>query len=146
MRAGGTLTVIWRADGLPTVLEALATKFGSVAILPVHGKDGGAAIRVIVQAVKGGRAPLANSLAPLVLNGKDNRPTAEAETVMRELAPLALGAAREPRAAAPLDEEIRVDGDRQHQQQQHIRLHGSLPLPSLHANADPCEDRASRGR
>ena len=83
------LTVIWRADGLPSVLEALSKNYGSISILPVHGKDGGAAIRVIVQAVKGGRAPLA-LLAPLFLNGKDNRPTAEAERVMRELAPLAL--------------------------------------------------------
>jgi tRNA1(Val) A37 N6-methylase TrmN6 len=89
LRAGGTLTVIWRADGLPSVLEALARKFGSVAILPIHGKDGGDAIRVIVQAVKGGRAPL-KLVAPLILNGKDNRPTTEAETVMRDLAPLAL--------------------------------------------------------
>ena len=89
LRANGTLTLIWRADGLPSVLEALSKHYGSVAILPVHGKDGGAAIRVIVQAVKGGRAPMA-LLAPLFLTGKDNRPTAEAERVMRELAPLAL--------------------------------------------------------
>jgi tRNA1(Val) A37 N6-methylase TrmN6 len=89
LRAGGTLTIVWRADGLPSVLEALSKQYGSVSILPVHGKEGGAAIRVIVQAVKGGRAPMA-LLAPLVLNGKDNRPTAEAEKVMRDLAPLAL--------------------------------------------------------
>jgi tRNA1(Val) A37 N6-methylase TrmN6 len=89
LRANGTLTLIWRADGLPSVLEALSKQYGSVSILPVHGKDGDAAIRVIVQAVKGGRAPMA-LLAPLFLNGKDNRPTAEAEKVMRELAPLAL--------------------------------------------------------
>ena len=83
--------MIWRADGLPAVLEALSKQYGSIAVLPVHGKEGGPAIRVIVQAVKGGRAPL-SLLAPLVLNGKDNRPTAEAETVMRDLAPLALAA------------------------------------------------------
>ena len=65
LRAGGTLTLIWRADGLPSVLEALSKNYGSVSVLPVHGKDGGAAIRVIVQAVKGGRAPMA-LLAPLV--------------------------------------------------------------------------------
>ncbi len=88
LRANGTLTIIWRADGLPSVLDALS-EFGSISILPVHGKDGGDAIRVIVQAVKGGHAPL-SLRAPLVLNSTDNRPTAEAETVMRELAPLTL--------------------------------------------------------
>ena len=87
--ANGTLTVIWRADGLPSVLDALSKQYGSVSILPVYGKDGGAAIRVIVSAVKGGRAPL-SLVAPLVLNGKDNRPTADAERVMRDLEPLAL--------------------------------------------------------
>ena len=93
LRAGGTLTLIWRADGLPSVLEALSKNYGSVSVLPVHGKHGGTAIRVIVQAVKGGRVPMA-LLAPLFLNGTDNRPTAEAEKVMRELAPLALASWR----------------------------------------------------
>jgi tRNA1(Val) A37 N6-methylase TrmN6 len=90
LRANGTLTIIWRADGLQSVLEALGKNYGSIAILPVHGKDGDAAIRVIVQAVKGGRAPL-SLLAPLVLNGRDNRPTAQAEAIMRDATPLALG-------------------------------------------------------
>ncbi len=91
LRANGTLTVIWRADGLACVLEALSKNYGSISILPVHGKDGDAAIRVIVQAVKGGRAPL-SLRTPLFLNGKDNRPAPDAEKVMRELAPLALAA------------------------------------------------------
>jgi len=92
LRANGTLTVIWRADGLMPVLEALGKSYGSISVLPVHGKHGEAAIRVIVQAVKGGRAPLA-LLPPLFLNGEDNRPTPEAETVMREAKPLALAGA-----------------------------------------------------
>ena len=89
LRAKGTLTVIWRADGLPSVLNALSAKFGWVTILRVHGKEGGDAIRVIVQAVKGGRTS-PSLLPPLVLNGRDNHPTADAEKVMRDLAPLAL--------------------------------------------------------
>jgi tRNA1(Val) A37 N6-methylase TrmN6 len=87
LRANGSLTIIWRADGLADVLGALTKLYGSISILPVHGKEGEAAIRVIVRAIKGGRAPL-SLLAPLVLNGRDNRPTANAEIVMRELAPL----------------------------------------------------------
>jgi tRNA1(Val) A37 N6-methylase TrmN6 len=90
LRASGKLTVIWRADGLHAVLEALSKNHGSISILPVHGKEGDDAIRVIVQAVKGGRAPLTLA-TPLFLNGKDNRPTAEAEMLMRTLAPTALG-------------------------------------------------------
>jgi tRNA1(Val) A37 N6-methylase TrmN6 len=87
LRAQGSLTVIWRADGLAHLLDALSKNYGAISVLPVHGKDGEAAIRVIVRAIKGGRAPL-TLRAPLILNDKDNRPTAEAEAVMRDLVPL----------------------------------------------------------
>jgi tRNA1(Val) A37 N6-methylase TrmN6 len=59
LKSGGVLTLIWRADGLADVLAALERGFGSLAILPVHGDPAQPAIRVIVRAVKGGRAPLA---------------------------------------------------------------------------------------
>jgi tRNA1(Val) A37 N6-methylase TrmN6 len=59
LKSGGVLTMIWRADGLTQVLAALERGFGSIGILPVHPGPQGAAIRVIVCAVKGGRAPMA---------------------------------------------------------------------------------------
>src|SRR5215475_227210 len=36
LRPRGTLSLIWRADGLPEVLAALAGGFGGIEILPVH--------------------------------------------------------------------------------------------------------------
>jgi tRNA1(Val) A37 N6-methylase TrmN6 len=57
LKSMGVLTLIWRADGLAEVLAALDRGFGSVAILPVHGDAAAPAIRVLVYAVKGGRAP-----------------------------------------------------------------------------------------
>ena len=57
MKSGGALTLIWRADGLTEVLAALGRGFGSLAILPVHGDAETPAIRVLVRAIKGGRAP-----------------------------------------------------------------------------------------
>ena len=53
----GTLTLIWRADGLGDVLAALAG-FGAITILPIHPKPDAAAIRILVRAVRGGGAPL----------------------------------------------------------------------------------------
>ena len=79
---GGTVTLIWRADGLADLLAALARGFGAVAVQPVHPKPGAPAIRVVVRAVKGSRAPLA-LLPGFVLAGADGRPTAEAEAVLR---------------------------------------------------------------
>ncbi len=66
LRARGTLTLIWRADGLADVLAALAPAFGAVAVMPVHPAPDKPAIRILVTAVKASRAPLA-LLPPLVL-------------------------------------------------------------------------------
>ena len=57
LKSGGALTLIWRADGLSEVLAALGRGFGSLSMLPVHGDVSRPAIRILVRAVKGGRAP-----------------------------------------------------------------------------------------
>ena len=56
LKSGGVLTLIWRADGITEVLAGLERGFGSLEILPVHGEAGKPAIRILVRAVKGGRA------------------------------------------------------------------------------------------
>lgn len=93
LKSGGVLTLIWRADGLAQVLAALERGFGSVGILPVHPNPRGAAIRIIVSATKGGRAPMA--LHPgLVLQGAEGGGGAEAAAVLGGKAVLLL--AKEP--------------------------------------------------
>ena len=82
LRPGGTLTLIWRADGLADVLRALDAAFGGVTVLPVHSKAGEPAIRVLVRAAKASRAPLA-LLPGFVLNDDAGVPTAQAESVLR---------------------------------------------------------------
>jgi tRNA1(Val) A37 N6-methylase TrmN6 len=76
LKSGGALTLIWRADGLSQVLAALGRGFGSLAILPVHGDGGKPAIRVLVRAVKGGKAPT-RILASLLLNDESGLPNKE---------------------------------------------------------------------
>ncbi len=79
LRASGTVTLIWRADGLGDVLAALAQDFGVITILPVHPKPGATAIRVIASALKERSGP--SSLLPgLVLADANGKPTAQAET------------------------------------------------------------------
>jgi tRNA1(Val) A37 N6-methylase TrmN6 len=90
LRPRGTLSMIWRADGLPDVLRALDPAFGGVTVLPVHAKAGEAAIRVLVLATKASRAPFA-LLPGFVLNDGSGRPTAQAEAVLRAAAALPLG-------------------------------------------------------
>lgn len=78
----GALTLIWRADGLGDVLAALGSGFGGIAVRPIYPRPDAAAIRILVRAIKGSRAPLA--LAPgLTLNDANARPTLEAEAILR---------------------------------------------------------------
>ncbi len=82
LKSGGVLTMIWRADGLASVLEALNAGFGAIAVLPVYPRPDAAAIRILVRAAKGAAAPLV--LAPgLTLNDSQGRPSAAAEAVLR---------------------------------------------------------------
>jgi tRNA1(Val) A37 N6-methylase TrmN6 len=89
LRPGGAVTLIWRADGLADVLSALSVHFGAVVILPIHGKTGGPAIRVLVRAVKDHSGPL-TLLSGFALAGADGKPAVAAETVLRDCAALPL--------------------------------------------------------
>jgi tRNA1(Val) A37 N6-methylase TrmN6 len=90
LHSAGTLTMIWRADGLTHVLAALESHFGGIVILPVYGRAGAPAIRILVRAKKGSRAPL-TLLPGLALNDRAGHPTAEAELVLRGARPLSMG-------------------------------------------------------
>jgi tRNA1(Val) A37 N6-methylase TrmN6 len=92
LRPSGTLTLIFRADGLIDLDRALAAGFGAVTVLPVYPKPGEPAVRILVRATKASRAPLA-LLPGLVLNDAGGRPTPEAEAVLRAGATLPLAQA-----------------------------------------------------
>ena len=89
LRTGGTVTLIWRADGLSHVLAAIAPDFGAITMLPIHPKPDAVAIRVLIRAVKASRGPSA-LLPGLILADAAGRPTAQAEAVLREDAVLPL--------------------------------------------------------
>ncbi|SDT52624.1 tRNA1(Val) (adenine(37)-N6)-methyltransferase [Bradyrhizobium canariense] len=81
LKSGGALTLIWRADGLAEVLAALDRGFGSLAILPVHGDPAAPAIRVLVRAVKGGKAPT-RIYAALMLNNESAAPNKQVQDIL----------------------------------------------------------------
>jgi len=81
LKSGGVLTLIWRADGLTEVLAALGRGFGSLAILPVHADAKTPAMRVLIRAIKGGRAP--TQLYPaLVLNDESALPNKQVQEIL----------------------------------------------------------------
>jgi tRNA1(Val) A37 N6-methylase TrmN6 len=77
---GGTFTCILRADRMGEALAALPAT--GVSVFPLYPRAGEAAKRVILQAKKGARAPLA-MLAGMVLHEADGAYTAAADAVLR---------------------------------------------------------------
>ena len=80
VREGGTLTLIHRADRLADILALLGEKCGSIQVRPIHPFADQPAKRILVRAIKTGKAPL-RLLPPLVLHDRDgdkHRPEVEA--------------------------------------------------------------------
>ncbi len=91
VREGGSLTIIHRADRLGDLLALLAPKAGSFRIRPIHPFADQPAKRVLVRAIKTGKAPL-TLLPPLVLHDREGgKHTAEVEAVLRGEADLGWG-------------------------------------------------------
>jgi tRNA1(Val) A37 N6-methylase TrmN6 len=81
LKSRGALTLIWRADGLAEVLSALDHGFGSVQLLPVHSDARSPANRILVRAIKGGRAP--TQIRPaLMLNDEPGVPNQRVQDIL----------------------------------------------------------------
>jgi tRNA1(Val) A37 N6-methylase TrmN6 len=91
LKSGGILTLIWRADGLLELLAALDRGFGSLAILPVHGDAATPAIRVLIRAIKGGKAPT-RMHAALLLKDESGVPNKQVQEILagKGVLPLAI--------------------------------------------------------
>jgi tRNA1(Val) A37 N6-methylase TrmN6 len=91
LKSGGALSLIWRADGIADVLAALGRGFGSVMIVPVHADAATPAIRVLIRAIKGGKAPT-KLQAALMLNDESALPNKQLQDVLagRGVLPLAI--------------------------------------------------------
>jgi len=81
VRPGGLVVAIHRADALPALLSAL-DGFGGITVRPVQPRDATAAVRVLVQAKRGSRAPF-RLLPPLVLHSEGGGFTALADALHR---------------------------------------------------------------
>jgi tRNA1(Val) A37 N6-methylase TrmN6 len=83
VREGGTITVIHRADRLDDLLALLGGKAGSFQVKPIHPFADEPAKRVLVRAVKTGKAPL-KLLPALILHDREGgKHSAAAEAVLR---------------------------------------------------------------
>ena len=79
----GTVTLVHRAETLGKLLSSMEHRFGDVRVAPLYAREGTAASRVVVQGVKGSRAPM-QLLPGLVLHQDNSQFTPEAEAVLRD--------------------------------------------------------------
>jgi tRNA1(Val) A37 N6-methylase TrmN6 len=83
VREGGTITLIHRADRLGDILSLLDPKAGSVQVLPIHPFADQPAKRVLIRAIKTGKAPL-KLLPPLVLHDREGgKHSSAVEAILR---------------------------------------------------------------
>jgi tRNA1(Val) A37 N6-methylase TrmN6 len=82
----GTVTLVYKAEALGKLLDVMEERFGDIRVAPLHPRLGAPATRVIVQGIKGSKAPL-QLLQGMVLHEASGRFTPEAEAVLRDGAP-----------------------------------------------------------
>jgi tRNA1(Val) A37 N6-methylase TrmN6 len=98
----GLATIVHKAEALIPVLSAFDARFGDLKILPLQPRPNDPAHRVIVEGVKGSKAPL-QLMAPFVLHSEGNDFTPAAQAILRSGAALAIsgGRSRSPADRAP---------------------------------------------
>lgn len=79
----GTVTIVHRAETLGQLLNTMSDRFGDLRIAPLYAREGTAASRVIVQGVKGSKAPM-QLLPGLVLHDGTAQFTPEAQAILRD--------------------------------------------------------------
>jgi tRNA1(Val) A37 N6-methylase TrmN6 len=88
VRPGGGMALIARPQSIGEILAALKGRFGSARIVPVHPREGEAAIRIVVTATHGSRAAMRLE-SPLILHGATgNAFTPRADAINNGLAGL----------------------------------------------------------
>lgn len=78
----GTVTLIHKADMLGKILALMDERFGDIRIAPLHPRHGAEAGRVLIQGIKGSKAPM-QLRHGLVLHDESGQFTPEAEAVLR---------------------------------------------------------------
>lgn len=87
VKPSGRATIIHKSEALESLLRFMAPRFGGLVVFPIFPRAGESAHRVIVEGIKGSRAPL--SLRPgLVLHGQGHGFLPQADAILRQGASL----------------------------------------------------------
>jgi tRNA1(Val) A37 N6-methylase TrmN6 len=81
LKPKGLFILIHRPEALGEILAACGKRAGALTLMPIHPRAGQPAVRILVRAKKGSRAPL--SIAPPLILHEGDRFTAQAEAIHR---------------------------------------------------------------
>ena len=94
VKVGGSLTIIFRADGLQDVLKPLQGRFGSIDVIPLRPRAEAAATRILIRAIRGSKAPLRLMPGFVLHEGEGSHFTPQSKAIMRDGAGLGLESRR----------------------------------------------------
>ena len=94
VKENGSLTVIFRADGLQELLNVLQGRFGSIDVIPLRPRSDAAATRVLVRAIRASKAPLRLLPGFVLHEGNGSDFTAQSKSIMRDGEGLGLSSRR----------------------------------------------------
>jgi tRNA1(Val) A37 N6-methylase TrmN6 len=83
LKEGGSLTVIFRADGMQALLNVLEGRFGAIDVIPLRPRPDAAATRILLRAIRASRAPLRLMPGFVLHEGDGSDFTAQSRAVMR---------------------------------------------------------------
>jgi tRNA1(Val) A37 N6-methylase TrmN6 len=83
VKPGGEALLIHKADALGEILAAFESRFGAIAVLPIHSRTNEPAIRVLVSGIKGSRAPM-RVLPGFVLHEAGHTFSPDAAKILRD--------------------------------------------------------------
>lgn len=84
VREGGSLTVIFRADGLQELLTVLKGRFGATDVIPLRPRPEAPATRVLVRAIRASKAPLRLLPGFVLHEGTGSEFTSQSKSIMRD--------------------------------------------------------------
>ncbi|WP_417680522.1 tRNA1(Val) (adenine(37)-N6)-methyltransferase [Roseibium sp.] len=84
LREGGSLTVIFRADGLRELLDVLTGRFGAIDVIPLRPRPDAPATRILIRAIRASKAPLQLQPGFVLHKGDGSDFTDQSRAIMRD--------------------------------------------------------------